>query len=341
MEFYLFGLIIFTLFVYSKHTRFIIIYSYHITNYLYFISSTRFFIRMALFCLSFLPVFKFLVIERFALVALKCHHIFIQYILYLGSFAHLGIYIIQGYLNSNISSLLFKVFCHKEVVISYLSYISLFLGFHCFLLFVHNDTVCSFGCSYLQIIVNPIFVRICLMFFSKLLNIIEDYYSILRFKDFITLHSGSFGLHVSTLILLKGCLDSRGSRLFPDKYILGFGFPCDGPSRGGTCDISCWDSVYLSTFWVVNTISWVLFYIHWKTLTSINLIGLEMFSYSSTYLNGWFRDYLWLSSSYIISSYSFLGSLFISNLGWLFLLAHLVWATSFMFLISWRVIGRR
>jgi hypothetical protein len=30
-----------------------------------------------------------------------------------------------------------------------------------------------------------------------------------------------------------------------DKHVLGFRFPCDGPGRGGTCQVSAWDHVYL------------------------------------------------------------------------------------------------
>ena len=34
----------------------------------------------------------------------------------------------------------------------------------------------------------------------------------------------------------------------PDKIHFGYGFACDGPGRGGTCDISAWDSFYLATY---------------------------------------------------------------------------------------------
>ena len=36
----------------------------------------------------------------------------------------------------------------------------------------------------------------------------------------------------------------------PDKKDFGYSFPCDGPGRGGTCDISAWDAFYLSVFWM-------------------------------------------------------------------------------------------
>ena len=69
------------------------------------------------------------------------------------------------------------------------------------------------------------------------------------------------------VILLKGSLDGCGSKLMPDKIHFGYGFACDGPGRGGTCDISAWDSFYLATFWMLNTGAWITFYFHWKHLT--------------------------------------------------------------------------
>ena len=43
----------------------------------------------------------------------------------------------------------------------------------------------------------------------------------------------------------------------PDKKDFGYSFPCDGPGRGGTCDISAYDAFYLAVFWMLNTIGWV------------------------------------------------------------------------------------
>ena len=60
------------------------------------------------------------------------------------------------------------------------------------------------------------------------------------------------GLHTTTLILVKGALDARGSKLMPDKKDFGYSFPCDGPGRGGTCDISAWDAFYLAVFWMLK-----------------------------------------------------------------------------------------
>ena len=40
-----------------------------------------------------------------------------------------------------------------------------------------------------------------------------------------------------------------------DKLELGFRYPCDGPGRGGTCQISPYDHVFLAIFWMYNCLS--------------------------------------------------------------------------------------
>ena len=57
-------------------------------------------------------------------------------------------------------------------------------------------------------------------------------------SDTLLSHSTALGLHTTVLILVKGSLDSVGSRVLPDKSTFGYAFSCDGPGRGGTCDIS-------------------------------------------------------------------------------------------------------
>ena len=47
---------------------------------------------------------------------------------------------------------------------------------------------------------------------------------------------------------------------------LGFAFPCDGPGRGGTCQASARDLIFLATFWLLNTVAWLEFACHWKHL---------------------------------------------------------------------------
>ena len=153
--------------------------------------------------------------------------------------------------------------------------------------------------------------------------------------DLLAHHAIALGLHTTVLILVKGSLDIRGSRLIPDKHQLSLSFPCDGPGRGGTCDTSTWDSMYLAMFWTLNTVAWTLFYFHWKNLT-VWQSNTTAFSEGGTYLMAWFRDYLWFNSSPLIRGYSLYGLNDTSTWTWTFLAAHLCWATGFTPLISWR-----
>ncbi|KAJ6976316.1 P700 chlorophyll a-apoprotein A1 [Populus alba x Populus x berolinensis] len=59
--------------------------------------------------------------------------------------------------------------------------------------------------------------------------------------NFLVHHIHAFTIHVTVLILLKGVLFAFSSHLIPNKANLGFCFPCDGPERGGTCQVSTWD----------------------------------------------------------------------------------------------------
>ena len=66
--------------------------------------------------------------------------------------------------------------------------------------------------------------------------------------DFLVHHIHAFTIHVTVLILLRGVPFVCSSRLIPDKANLGFRFPCDGPEREGTCQVSAWDHVFLGLF---------------------------------------------------------------------------------------------
>ncbi|CAL0305828.1 unnamed protein product [Lupinus luteus] len=61
----------------------------------------------------------------------------------------------------------------------------------------------------------------------------EDSKFEILYGDFLVHHAIALGLHTTTLILVKGALDARGSKLMPDKKDFGYSFPCDGPGRGG------------------------------------------------------------------------------------------------------------
>ena len=314
-----------------------------------------------------LPPYAFLVQDHTTMAALYTHHQYIAGFIMCGAFAHGAIFFVRDYDNEkNKGNVLSRILDHKEAIISHLSWVTLFLGFHTLGLYVHNDVVQAFGNPEKQILIEPVFAQWIqsshgkgIYNFSVLLSstlsdasiaskdlwlpgwltAINDKSGSLFLPigpgDFLVHHAIALGLHTTTLILVKGALDARGSRLMPDKKDFGYSFPCDGPGRGGTCDISAWDAFYLAVFWMLNTIGWVTFYWHWKHIT-LWQGNPGQFNESSTYLMGWLRDYLWLNSSQLINGYNPFGMNSIAVWGWMFLFGHLVWATGFMFLISWR-----
>jgi photosystem I P700 chlorophyll a apoprotein A2 len=314
-----------------------------------------------------LTPYAFLSSDYAAEAALYTHHQYIAGFLMVGAFAHAAIFLVRDYNpECNKNNVLARVLDHKEAIISHLSWVSLFLGFHTLGIYVHNDVVVAFAQPEKQILVEPIFAQWiqgasgkALYGFNNFLSSSNSPATIASSKlwlpywieainntknslflpigpgDFLVHHAIALGLHTTTLILVKGALDARGSKLMPDKRDFGYSFPCDGPGRGGTCDISAWDAFYLAMFWMLNTIGWVTFYWHWKHLTFWQGNS-SQFDESSNYLMGWLRDYLWLNSSPLINGYTPYGMNNLSVWSWMFLFGHLVWATGFMFLISWR-----
>jgi len=302
-----------------------------------------------------IPAYPFLASDYVTILAIYVHHIWIAAFCIFGSLVHAGIFLIRDYSNSsskqhNNRDTIGRILEHKGAIISHLSWITLWLGFHTLLVYAHNDAVSAFGEADKQLILDPIYAQIIqsasgkTQYGQSLLSpalgqatqsTLESALLPLGPGDLLAHHSISLGLHTTVLILIKGSLDARGSRLIPDKQQMGLAFPCDGPGRGGTCDVSCWDSMYLAMFWMLNTIAWTLFYFHWKNLT-IWQSNTAAFEEGGTYLMAWFRDYLWFNSSPLIRGYSLYGLNDISVWSWTFLAAHLCWATGFMFLISWR-----
>ena len=261
-----------------------------------------------------LTPYLYLSYDYIILVALYVHHSWIASILMMGSFAHAGIFLIRDYttlaINGPRQDVILRILAHKGAIISHLSWICLWLGFHTLGLYIHNDTIVAFGEQEKQILIEPVFGQIiqessgkaCCARYCKSF---DSFIMPLGPGDLLAHHAIALGLHVTILILLKGSLDGCGSKLMPDKIHFGYGFACDGPGRGGTCDISAWDSFYLATFWMLNTGAWITFYFHWKHLT---LNTVFQFDESSTYLNGWFRDYLWFNSTPLIHGYNTFGA---------------------------------
>ena len=97
--------------------------------------------------------------------ALYVHHSWIAEILMMGSFAHAGIFLIRDYtINPADPSIrqdvIYRIIAHKGAIISHLSWMCLWLGFHTSSLYIHNDTIVAFGEQEKQILIEPVFGQI-------------------------------------------------------------------------------------------------------------------------------------------------------------------------------------
>ncbi|WP_448563137.1 photosystem I core protein PsaA [Trichothermofontia sp.] len=318
-----------------------------------------------------MPPYPYIATDYPTQLSLFTHHVWIGGFLIVGAAAHAAIFMVRDYVPSqHVDNLLDRVIRHRDAIISHLNWVCIFLGFHSFGLYVHNDTMRAFGrpqdmFSDTGIQLQPIFAQwvqnlhalapgntapnageIVSYAFGGGLVAVSGKVAMMPITlgtaDFLVHHIHAFTIHVTVLILLKGVLFARNSRLIPDKANLGFRFPCDGPGRGGTCQVSGWDHVFLGLFWMYNSLSIVIFHFSWKMQSdvwgtvspdgTVSHITSGNFAQSAITINGWLRDFLWAQASQVITSY---GSA-LSAYGLMFLAGHFVWAFSLMFLFSGR-----
>ena len=318
-----------------------------------------------------MPPYPYLATDYATQLSLFTHHMWIGGFCVVGAGAHASIFMVRDYdPTQSYNNLLDRVLRHRESIISHLNWVCIFLGMHSFGLYIHNDTMRALGRSKdmfsdSAIKLEPVFAQ----WIQSLHTVANqgtapnalattsyafggDVVSLngkiammpiyLGTADFMVHHIHAFTIHVTVLILLKGTLFARSSRLIPDKANLGFRFPCDGPGRGGTCQVSAWDHVFLGLFWMYNSISLVIFHFSWKMQSdvwgtvspegAVSHITGGNFTNSAITINGWLRDFLWAQASQVIQSY---GSA-LSAYGLIFLGAHFIWAFSLMFLFSGR-----
>nr|Q9AL93.2 RecName: Full=Photosystem I P700 chlorophyll a apoprotein A1; AltName: Full=PsaA [Prochlorothrix hollandica] len=319
-----------------------------------------------------MPPYPYLAIDYPTQLSLFTHHVWIGGFLIVGAGAHAAIFMIRDYDPAkNVDNLLDRVIRHRDAIISHLNWVCIWLGFHSFGLYIHNDTMRALGrpqdmFSDSAIQLQPIFAQGIQSIQAAVAGSAQapwvgaatspvwggDTIAVggkvamsaipLGTADFMVHHIHAFTIHVTVLILLKGVLYARNSRLVPDKAELGFAFPCDGPGRGGTCQVSAWDHVFLGLFWMYNSLSIVIFHFSWKMQSdvwgtvypdgSVLNITVGNFAESALTINGRLRDFLWAQAASVINSY---GSA-LSAYGLMFLAAHFVWAFSLMFLFSGR-----
>jgi photosystem I P700 chlorophyll a apoprotein A1 len=319
-----------------------------------------------------MPPYPYLATDYATVQCLFTHHIWIGAFMCVGAAAHAAIFMVRDYDPAqNVDNLLDRILRHRDAIISHLNWVCIWLGFHSFGLYVHNDTMRALGrpqdmFSDTAIQLQPVFAQAEQAFHAAVAGTFQaplagaatspvwggDTVIVggkvamsaipLGTADLMIHHIHAFTIHVTVLILLKGVLYARSSRLIPDKSELGFRFPCDGPGRGGTCQVSSWDHVFLGLFWMYNSISIVIFHFSWKMQSdvwgtafpdgSVYTITGGNFAQSAITINGWLRDFLWAQASNVITSYGTA----LSAYGIIFLAAHFIWAFSLMFLFSGR-----
>nr|YP_009244802.1 photosystem I P700 chlorophyll a apoprotein A1 [Pyropia pulchra]AMK97044.1 photosystem I P700 chlorophyll a apoprotein A1 [Pyropia pulchra] len=318
-----------------------------------------------------MPPYPYIATDYPTQLSLFTHHMWIGGFCIVGAGAHASIFMVRDYNPAeNYNNLLDRVIRHRDAIVSHLNWVCIFLGFHSFGLYIHNDTMRALGRSQdmfsdTAIQLQPIFAQwvqsihtlapgntapnalatASYAFGGDVVSVGNKVAMMpisLGTADFLVHHIHAFTIHVTVLILVKGFLFSRNSRLIPDKANLGFRFPCDGPGRGGTCQVSGWDHVFLGLFWMYNSLSVAIFHFSWKMQSdvwgsvspsgNVSHITGGNFAQSAITINGWLRDFLWAQASQVIQSY---GSA-LSAYGLIFLAAHFVWAFSLMFLFSGR-----
>lgn len=93
-----------------------------------------------------MPPYPYLATDYATQLSLFTHHMWIGGFLIVGGAAHGAIFMVRDYdpaVNQN--NVLDRVIRHRDAIISHLNWVCLFLGFHSFGLYVHNDTMRALG----------------------------------------------------------------------------------------------------------------------------------------------------------------------------------------------------
>jgi photosystem I P700 chlorophyll a apoprotein A1 len=325
-----------------------------------------------------LPIYPYLGPDLSTVLCLMHHHIIQGGFLIIGGVAHTSIFIIGDYPIQTVGRLhhtyhahnafgFLQIFNARCTVIGCLTYLCIALAFHTFGLYIHNDTLEPFERQEDMfqdngMLLKPVFA-ICSSYFSSNIEVLCLHKKVILIvvelgtADLIVHHIHAFTIHIALLICMKAILYARKSRSLSAKLELGWIYPCDGPGRGGTCQISPYDHIYLAAFWAYNSVSIVVFHYFWKMQSDvwgtqekrINIpdssphskayhfvssthISAGDFSVHSSTINGWLRNFLWSQAAQVIQSYG----TSISFMGLIFILTHFIWAFSLMFLYSGR-----
>ncbi|KAL8223765.1 hypothetical protein R6Q57_019240 [Mikania cordata] len=235
-----------------------------------------------------MPPYPYLATDYGTQLSLFTHHMWIGGFLIVGAVAHAAIFMVRDYdPTTRYNDQLDRVLRHRDAIISHLNWACIFLGFHSFGLYIHNDTMSALG-------------RPQDMFSDTAIQLQPIFAQWIQNTHALAPGATAPGAIAST------SLSWGNSRLIPDKENLGFRFPSDWPG-GGTCQVLASDHVFLGLFWMYNAISVVIFHFSWKMQLDVwgsisdqgvvtHIMG-GKFAQSSITINGWLRDFLWAHAS--------------------------------------------
>ncbi|KAJ0477905.1 Photosystem I P700 chlorophyll a apoprotein A1 [Helianthus annuus] len=262
-----------------------------------------------------MPPYPYLATDYGTQLSLFTHHMWIGGFLIVGAAAHAAIFMVRDYdPTTRYNDLLDRVLRHRDAIISHLNWACIFLGFHSFGLYIHNDTMSALGrpqdmFSDTAIQLQPVFAQwiqnthalapgatapgatasTSLTWGGGDLVAVGGKVALLPIPlgtaDFLVHRIHAFTIHVTGLILLKGVIFARSSRLIPDKANLGFRFPCDGPGRGGDMSSISLGPCLLRTILDSDV---------WGSISDqgvVTHITGGNFAQSSITINGWLRDF--------------------------------------------------
>eukprot|EP01025_Chloroclados_australasicus_P061011 TRINITY_DN7925_c0_g1_i10.p1 TRINITY_DN7925_c0_g1~~TRINITY_DN7925_c0_g1_i10.p1 ORF type:complete len:513 (+),score=12.92 TRINITY_DN7925_c0_g1_i10:261-1799(+) len=93
-----------------------------------------------------MPPYPYLATDYGTQLSLFTHHNWIGGFCIVGAGAHAAIFMVRDYdPTNNYNNLLDRVIRHRDAMISHLNWVCIFLGFHSFGLYIHNDTMSALG----------------------------------------------------------------------------------------------------------------------------------------------------------------------------------------------------
>ncbi|NES44162.1 photosystem I core protein PsaA, partial [Moorena sp. SIO2C4] len=93
-----------------------------------------------------MPPYPYLATDYGTQLCLFTHHMWIGAFCIVGGAAHGAIFMVRDYDPAkNVNNLLDRVIRHRDAIISHLNWVCIWLGFHAFGLYIHNDTMRALG----------------------------------------------------------------------------------------------------------------------------------------------------------------------------------------------------